>query len=827
MDAPDSQPPPIALADTLLGDLETVRLRAVDSEAAQRAEALAEADREEPAAHRYVEGGLLGEGGMGKVVAALDRVTGRTIALKTARDAEESQRFVAEARIAAQLEHPAIIPVYDLGVLPDGRQFYTMPIVRHRSLGNVLELSRPRTQWPLARVCALFVQVCRALAYAHARGVLHRDLKPANILLGEYGEVYVADWGVAKVSGHAELSATEIDATLTERTEAGTIVGTIGYLSPEQARGTTDLDARTDIFALGVILYEILTGERPFAGPTATEVLNATLATTPKPPRLHDPSCPLVLDDLCLRMLAKDREERPASAAEVATEIEAFLEGAKERARRSAEADRLASEARVHAERLDGLEQEQDALRRRAREVLRDVRTWEPIERKRPGWELEDQTEKLGRDHARELAAAVESYAQALGYDRDNPRVRSGLAELYWHRTERCREARDEPGETYYESLVREYDDGRYARILSADARVSLESDPPGASVVAYRYVEEDRVLRPREPRSLGATPVREARLPPGSYLFVLSMPGYPDVRYPALCLRADHHVAKINLYTREEIGPGLVYVPGGPCIVGGDPDALDPLPRQTVVLPDFAIGRLPVTFAEYLGYINELEQDDPAEAMKRLCNSNVSEDLSIARDASGLWTTVWDKIVEGPGRAFCAEERVGELPVCCVSWFDAVAYCRWFAGKHRIACRLPTELEWEKATRGADGRFFAWGSRFDPTFSKMRDSRPGFGQPEPAGSFPADVSPYGVHDLGGGMRSWVGDIHGELSPEAALAEPEPAPGTPRDEAGTRVLRGGAWLNSMQYCRAASRNRLFTLIRDTSYGVRIARSLSR
>ncbi len=247
----------------------------------------AEAKPAEPPARsaRYTLGDELGRGGSGRVVAAADHETGRTVALKTLRygvDAHpnELRRFLDEARLTAQLEHPGVVPVYDLGALHDGQPFYTMRVVSRRSLREVLSLPLPRREWPLARLCSAFVQVCHAVGYAHARGVLHRDLKPENILLGDHGEVYVADWGLAKRLSAPEIEApaTAPEALETNLTLVGSMMGTLGYMPPEQARGQWDnVDHRADLFALGAILYEILTGRGAFDGPTPAAVLVATL----------------------------------------------------------------------------------------------------------------------------------------------------------------------------------------------------------------------------------------------------------------------------------------------------------------------------------------------------------------------------------------------------------------------------------------------------------------------------------------------------------------------------------------------------------------------
>ena len=235
-------------------------------------------------------------GGMGAVRTAHESATRRTVAVKVMLHPDNPQdavRFITEARITAQLEHPNIVPIYDLGLDPQGKPFYTMKLVEGITLMRILQLLQegvPETvaRYPLTTLLTIFQKLCDALAFAHARGVIHRDLKPANIMLGKYGEVLVMDWGLAKIIGAKQPASPEdVDSSAETalsnprfgeeeslNTHAGAILGTPHYMSPEQARGEIEqLDARSDIFVLGLILYEILTLERAFSGNRTNEIL--------------------------------------------------------------------------------------------------------------------------------------------------------------------------------------------------------------------------------------------------------------------------------------------------------------------------------------------------------------------------------------------------------------------------------------------------------------------------------------------------------------------------------------------------------------------------
>jgi serine/threonine-protein kinase len=688
----------------------------------------------------------------------------------------------------------------------------------------------PRANWSIAKLCGVFVQVCRAMAYAHARGVIHRDLKPENILLGEYGEVYVADWGIAKLIEDRPVvdRAIEPGAMSAPVVTRGFLMGTAGYMSPEQLDERIALDAGSDLFSLGVILYEILTGTRPFVGGTLIELCVATVTHEPDSPRKLRPDCPLLLEELCMRLLAKRRENRPVSADWVAQEVEAYLEGAKERERRRNEALSLARQARERLARCDRLERERDEMARHAKQAVVELKPWAGTDEKRAAWSLEDRVQEIDVQFARELAACVELYSQAIGYDPECREARDGLADLYWARMMRAEATGDRATQAYNLSLLGQYDDGRYAALLATDARLNLETDPPGAQVVAYRYREIDRVLRAVEPRALGMTPVREAQLPPGSWLLVIRREGYAETRYPIVCRRGERHEVRVNLYTDAEIGPGMIYVPAGTCSVGGDPEAHDPLPAAELFVDDFAIARFPVTTSEYLEFVNALQSRDPQLAWRRSPRMEQISDLLAVIDASGRWVPSWETVIEGDeARKYAPRDRAGELPAFCLDWFDAIAYCAWRGSVEQRPYRLPTELEFEKASRGADGRRYPWGDRFDPSFCKMRHSRPGVSQPEPVGAFATDESPYGVRDLAGGLKTWIADVQGSLSTEDALAEPEPAIGTPRESSGIRIARGGYWDTSALMCRAASRDRNFPTSRNAAYGFRLVMPLTR
>jgi serine/threonine protein kinase len=256
---------------------------------------------------RYRIGEPVGQGGMGIVYRARDLALERDVALKVLRPElsgpEAAARLEREARILARLEHPGIVPVHDAGTLADGRIFYVMKLVLGERLQELAERA------PLSEVLRVFLRVCETVGFAHARGVVHRDLKPSNIMVGGFGEVLVLDWGIARVLGvPAEATAADsagaAEAASGTDTAPGTVLGTPGFMAPEQAEGRLDqVDARTDVFALGAILRALLAG-----------------GTVPR-------AVPRPLGSIWARAMAPRPEDRYPTAAALAADVTRFLDG--------------------------------------------------------------------------------------------------------------------------------------------------------------------------------------------------------------------------------------------------------------------------------------------------------------------------------------------------------------------------------------------------------------------------------------------------------------------------------------------------------------------
>jgi serine/threonine protein kinase len=327
-------------------------------------------------ADRYLVDRVLGQGGMGTVYLVRDTVIGRHVALKkihrsagSADDDTGAARFRREARVQGQLEHPAVVPVYDVGISPEGTPFFTMKRVRGQSLTELLSSSSGPGQ---RKLLTAFSQLCLAVHYAHERGVVHRDIKPSNIMLGSYGEVYLLDWGVAKLASDVEMrEKADSQETIGSgdnsgvKTGFGVLMGTPRTMSPEQAVGGR-VDARSDVYALGAVLFEILTRQPLHPRGSTDEVIQQITrgVDARASVRVPDANVPPELEAICVKATRLDPNDRLATAKELHEAVEAYLDGDRDLSARK-------EAARRHAERAEQLAEEKDDARREA--ALREV----------------------------------------------------------------------------------------------------------------------------------------------------------------------------------------------------------------------------------------------------------------------------------------------------------------------------------------------------------------------------------------------------------------------------------------------------------------------
>jgi serine/threonine protein kinase len=337
---------------------------------------------------RYERERMLGEGGMGIVELHKDQRIGRSVAMKILRedftDSASHRRFLHEAQLQGQLEHPAIVPVYDLGEGKNGAFYFTMKRIRGVTLHEVIvglrkEDEAVTAKYSRRKLLSAFSQVCLAIDFAHTRGVIHRDLKPANIMLGDFGEVYVLDWGIAKVAGGTDdLSDSAVRTPLpAPATQAGAMLGTPGYMAPEQFK-SEEVTPKVDVYSLGAILFELLALEPLHPRSTKLhEIIATTFDGLERRPGKRSPhlEIPPELDDITAQALARAPEDRFAHARELHEAVERYLDGERDlEARRIRSGEHLQkAQAAIHDAEHGSPEQEIASRRRAMVEIGRAV----------------------------------------------------------------------------------------------------------------------------------------------------------------------------------------------------------------------------------------------------------------------------------------------------------------------------------------------------------------------------------------------------------------------------------------------------------------------
>ncbi len=481
---------------------------------------------------RYAEVDELGRGGMGRVMRVTDEWLGRDVAMKLLHSEkkhspEHIMALRREARIIGGLEHPSIIPVYEMGMRADGSAYYTMKLVAHTSLGEVLDrlaIGDPDVQatYGIRALVGIFVKIAQGLEYAHNAGVVHRDLKPENVLIGGFGEVQVMDWGIAKRLGGTRPDGAE-----------GLVVGTPAYMSPEQAAGHDSLtDHRSDIYSLGVMLYEVLALRRPHTGESSQQQLEATKNVTPLPPSkvARDRAVPLELDTLVMQMLAKERDARPQRMREVWQALDRFLAGELERERRRERAAECYSRALAELGRYRKMQTDRAFLLQEAEHLQRMVRPWDEQRSKQQLVDLRHRLQVLDVLYAHGFGTVTELLRAAIEAD-GHQDARRTLVALYWERHDDAETQEDSATKLFFARLAHDLQREGSPDDDAQVGHVHIRSQPAGATVYAVPFSEyrDGETLSPRY--ELGRTPLVEVELPVGPYVLVARIDGHRDAQ--------------------------------------------------------------------------------------------------------------------------------------------------------------------------------------------------------------------------------------------------------------------------------------------------------
>jgi serine/threonine protein kinase/formylglycine-generating enzyme required for sulfatase activity len=666
---------------------------------------------------------LLGVGGMGEVYKAEDLKLNRTVALKflppdTAFDAHAKRRFLREARAASALNHPNIVTIHAIEEV-DGQDVIVMEYVAGETLKA--EIERGPLEFP--RVIELGAQVAGAVAAAHEAGLIHRDLKPANILVTPQGQAKVVDFGLAKkVAGRSEPQSA---ASLTG---AGLIVGTVAYMSPEQTRGE-ELDARSDIFSLGCVLYEAATGKRPFDGPSALSILHEIATVDPPPPGAIKSGLPREFDAIIRRALAKDKEQRTGSAKELAEALRNLqtpeFRGREEKRKRT---QRMAALAAIAAL------------------IVLAVGLWFFWRQRNLNW-------------AKEAVAQVEELMLAEKY-----------GEAYELAARAGKYLPDDP------SLA------RWLPIISDD--LSVETEPAGASVYLKRY-DRDAAGQSQSRQLAGTTPIKNLKVARGDYLLYIEKDGYAPIQRsvssaldrvnraalgprelrretkivesksgePSFLWDADAPIRiQTQLIPLSQSPERMVFVPGGEyrLVSYGKPT------EAAVRLDDFFIDQFEVSNREFGAFINAggyLKKEFwKYPFVKDGKSLSWEEAMRLFKDRTGL-----------PGPRSWSNQKYpdgkDDHPVTDITWHEAAAYAA-FRGK-----QLPTVFQWEKAARGGAmnriiGFVMPWGLINPKEQLGQRANILGSGT-APVASLEFGMSPYGCYQMAGNVAEWL------LNPQA------------------------------------------------------------
>ena len=737
---------------------------------------------------RYTWLGPLGEGGQGSVELVHDHDLGRPLALKTLlphkRSGDHLLDLYREARVTGQLDHPQIIRIYDVGQLPDGRLYYTMPRMPGASLHDILVRLRrgdaeTQRRWDLPALLLALEKACTGVGYAHSKGVIHRDLKPANILLGNHGEVLVVDWGIARLEESSSWQDGEPARLWSQTGEVRKerVRGSPPYMAPEQIQHPNQVTPAADVFCLGVILYEALTGLNPFPGKDVDTIVRGICHGKPVPPRERAPhrAIPAELEEICLRALEKFPGHRYGSASELASDIATYLAGGHRKAR----AERRVKEARSMQERLRGLQ----ARKKEAEAELRaedgprlNVATAPELRAK-----LQDRVQSLQRAIDGVMTEAIWSLQRGLADDPENRELLGLYSKFFAERYEDA-EVRDADREKLvHRALFSALDQGDWKAWVGAGAELAVETLPMARPIELLRVEERAGRFRPTE--SLGLVPDRTClSLAPGRYALCpalesgetesLSIPR-PWI-YPILLGRGERTTIRLDLRGANDLGGAFAFIPGGPALLGGDEAASGAGPLRRVNLPAFAIARQPVTVGAYARFLAAVRKD------------------SLAREKQLR-----------PGDFEAQLKQGAKLPVTGIDLSRAKAYCDWLRAATGKPIRLPRADEWEKSFRAADARTYPWGSRWSPErCASVITCQPGDPLPS-VGHFEDDCSPFGVRDGAGGVWEWTADTLGTDG----------------------IVVGGSVVSEAGGCRLAGRRALRTSTQLSFLGFRVVLEL--
>jgi formylglycine-generating enzyme required for sulfatase activity/tRNA A-37 threonylcarbamoyl transferase component Bud32 len=801
---------------------------------------------------RYLIIERVGNGAMGVVYGAYDPELDRKIALKLLKGREVGQedaaraRLLREAKAMARLAHPNVIAVHDVGIF-DGQVFLAMEFLGGGTLKSWLAAG-PR-HW--REVLDVFVAAGRGLAAAHAAGLVHRDFKPENVLLDREGRPRVVDFGLAREaaasqhgSGDGSVAVTATEETsgnhLETLTRTGAIMGTPAYMAPEQIAGDAT-DERTDQFSFCVALYEALYGGRPFRGESLLRLLHRVtegeLEPTPE-----DREVPTWIRRALLRGLKADPAQRWPSMAPL---IAALQDDPAARHRRrlllgTASALLLAGVMVVAAMARHRHQEAEQAIGRHLNDAalaaqsgramadeLRELRrrsfaAFDAVDRPR-GEELWQRALALVPAADGAFQHAQQAYETVLVLDSSRAQARRALADLIYERVLLARDLHRDEQAGLLAALLDRHDDGGRAAELRRPATLMLRIAPVTASIAIERYrYDLPSGRRVALPVSDALASGAAATLPPGSYRLQARAPGYADTVDTFELEIGQRREVDLRLVPAAVVPTGFVPIPPGEFWFGDADEGLrtkflDTVPIHRRRTGAFAIARHETSFREwieFLGALSPVERGRHAPHLSGMVGGALRLSPSeggwqiVLRPTSQRYTAREGEPIIYAGRNRLARQDWLDFPVTGVAPADVDRYLRWLRETGRVPhARLCTEVEWERAARGADDRAYPHGdelapedANFDLTYGRV-DSAVG---PDAVGAHPSSRSPFGVDDMAGNVLELV---RSSVAPQGF------------------VLRGGAYFFNAATCRLTNRTAVWSTFRDVTSGIRVCASI--
>ncbi len=743
---------------------------------------------------RYKLEQCIGSGGMGEIYRARRMHIGDTVAVKVLRpdvveNEKSRQRFYREARAAAMLHHPNAVVIHDFGEDDDGTAYIVMELLLGRSLRQLLIDEGSINS---LRAYGIIRQTCAALDAGHRNGIVHRDIKPDNIILLDSNDgadhVKILDFGIAKLRDQA-LDTLSLEQRLTN---VGAVIGTPHYMSPEQCQGE-EADARSDIYALGVVLYELLTGVAPFIAKTPTGVAIKHVTERPRPLRELSPSVPETIERVVLQALEKDPNARPQTALELARQFETAIANEPDTMRLA----RVGEQVRLETPKI-GLTSETDLLPKVPQTGGQQTAAAPPqgyetvVSAPSPTDELKQSvdaaTDRLRRegevatdrlkqsgDDATEMLRPSDTAARQKTATSDLATGGIQQTEFLEQRPETFEGGTQSKGETPRVAVPQP----KSEPVMEKPAK-RPETDPLRTNVTARPAQPESQrkktstvTLPPRPspaappaaksktPLLIGAGAILIALIGLGAWL-LMSRGSETGTTTPTTSASpvasTQPSPSATSAYPEAAAPEGMAYVLGGVLRVGRDDGEENERPAHVVTVKSFFIDRTEVTNEQYQKFID-----------------------AIGHPAPPSWK----------GNRF--PEDAASLPVTDVTWEDASAYAKW-AGK-----RLPTEEEWEFAARGTDDRrIFPWGEEWIADAANVRADDNDQRQLAPVGQFPKGASPFGLVDMIGNAWEWTSNDYQAYS--GGEIESLPA-----GFSNFKVLRGGSYQSLSQKVTATLR----------------------